>query len=235
MSKEEGRSVPELVGDHVRQLRLAAGLTQEEFAAMLRDLGLGWKRQTVRLAESGGRPITIEELVVIASIFDMPPNEILTGAGSSMPYYQVTIGNRALTNVEWHHVTAPRPAESPPKGSVRAAIDTLTAELDRPWASRWRKTGGHPAGAFRKAREDAQSRRSTFPGPTFLFEGDVQLQISTGVPPWGESVTVTLRSGVPYVARDEREADTLLNAERDGFVRRITRQQAYRLRKREES
>jgi transcriptional regulator with XRE-family HTH domain len=235
MVKEEGRSVPEVVGDHVRQLRLAAGLTHEEFAAMLNDLGLGWKRQTVRLAESGRRPITVEELVAIASIFDMSPNEILMGAGSLIPFGRVTIGNRALTNVEWHYLTAPRTAGSPPEDRVLAAIDTLTANIDRPWANLSEEDEEDtPPMRFRKARENAQNRRSTFPGPTFLFEGDGELQRSTPFPPWQESVTVTLRSGEPYVARDELEADVLLEAERDGFVRRITRQQAYRLRKREE-
>jgi hypothetical protein len=65
------------------------------------------------------------------------------------------------------------------------------------------------------------SRRDRYPGPTYICLG----RFSSPV------LGIELKPHEPYVCRDELEAEALAEWERTGLVKRITRQQAYRLRR----
>jgi hypothetical protein len=109
------------------------------------------------------------------------------------------------------------------------AIDALVGDIDRPWARLWRRRGGPAPSAFAQARDEVLAERGRLPGPIFVVTGD-RVERGTAVPPWGERVVVELLPGDPYLPRDDRELELLENLEADGLVRRISRQQAYRLR-----
>ena len=50
----EERTVSAVVGQTVSALRQAAGLTQAELAAAMREMGFPWQRQTVATFPAGG-------------------------------------------------------------------------------------------------------------------------------------------------------------------------------------
>lgn len=70
-------------------------------------------------------------------------------------------------------------------------------------------------------------------GPIFLYEGEGHLGIGDHLPPWTQRFEVHLESGVPYVARDEYEAEHLLEASENpkSKLRVIDRHEAYRIRR----
>jgi hypothetical protein len=80
-----------------------------------------------------------------------------------------------------------------------------------------------------KAREVALASRPA-PGPTYVSNEDTAIGTSFGAS--GQSHSISLQAGVPYTARDDIEAQMLADAEQHGTVRRVSRQQAYRLRMR---
>src|SRR5688572_14263939 len=53
------------VGWALRRLRLAAGYTQDDVAAVLRRWGLNWQRSQVAMLEAGGRGLAVDEFLVI--------------------------------------------------------------------------------------------------------------------------------------------------------------------------
>jgi transcriptional regulator with XRE-family HTH domain len=213
----------ENVARNIRSLRLAAGVRQEELADAMRTFGLPWYRGTVSEVEAFRRPVTLAEGILIASYFEQPLANLLVSPGLLAPA-EITIGKKVILLADWSAVINATPwRDGPPPKPVRRALANLFAGTDRLWASLWR--AGHPADAFTKAREKAMASRTRFPGPTFL--ADVDIEISSTFPLWGQNRRIYMAAGVPYVARDEWEAD-LLEANRQ--VRRITRQQAHRLR-----
>jgi transcriptional regulator with XRE-family HTH domain len=229
------RTADQIVGGNMRALRLAAGLTQGELGAAMVDLGFPWRsRQTVAEIEAGRRAVTLEELVAIAAYFDMPVNTMLTGAGTAIPHSdrEVWVGNRTVKADAWTLITTPRTDQEPPNEIIGPAIDDLVGDLDRPWSRRWRELGGHPAAAFADAWKERSARRMRQPGPIYVIADGVEgpVSFSTVVGPWSQTIPITLTPGVPYAARDESEAEALADRERQGFVKRLSRQQAYRLR-----
>jgi hypothetical protein len=87
--------------------------------------------------------------------------------------------------------------------------------------------------AFMDAWRERQATRRRWPGPIYVIAEGVEgpVRFSAAVGPWSASEPITLEPGVPYVARNDSEARALDDRERQGFVRRISRQQAYRMRK----
>lgn len=62
----------------VRKLRKATGMSQAELAEKVTDHGLDWGRTTVAKLEAGGRKaITVQELFILALVFDVPPALLL--------------------------------------------------------------------------------------------------------------------------------------------------------------
>lgn len=228
--------VSELVGDNIRVLRRAAGLTQAELAEAMAEIGFRWVRQTVAETEAGRRDAKVEELVAIAAYFDMPLSAIL-GTPGGQPNREestdgVDVGGQTLSFLDWVRLamTTRHVDEKASKGE-RDAIDSLVGSSDRPWARQWRRAGGHPAQHFIQARDEQLRRRTRLPGPIFVWEGDGPLETATSVRPWGAEVRVKLEHGIPYVARDESEGERLLETTKTHpELRVIDRQEAYRLR-----
>ena len=248
--------VSELIGDNIRSLRLVAGLTQAELAAAMKTLGFRWIRQTVAETEAGRRDATIEELVAIAAYFEMPLHAIIAAPQDrgSLELFAphvfglpntVEVGRRALPFVVWFDLVSQtsiddeqserlraRSALEPPPPWVQRSIDTLIGRVRRPWARLWRKEGGHPGGAFTKARNDRLRHRTALPGPIFVWEGEGDLAIGTTMKPWATGLTIQLKNGVPYTARDESESERLHETtQTHPELRAISRQEAYRLRR----
>ena len=228
--------VPELVGGNIRWLREGAGLTQAELAQAMQALGFRqWVRQTVAETEAGRREATIAEVVALAAYFEMPLHALLVAPGGMIPTREVEVGGREVDVFDWRSLVAQagRRQDELPNPLTRKAIDVFTSGLERPWAQAWRKKKGHPAEAFDQSWQKLTSERRPYPGPTFLYEGAGELTQSYIIGPWGQAVSFTLHSGEPYVARNDEEAERLLQlVEVRTDLRRITRQEAYRLRQR---
>lgn len=206
-------SPDEIVGRHVRALRQAAGLSQRDLAEAM-GVDFRWDRNTVAMVEAGRRRLALDELTALAAYFDLPPVALITGPGTSLMYQEVQLGGRSLPARDWLNLWTQWDWQAEPSPRHhRAAINRLFSVGDRPWARLWRRYGGHPAKAFREAREEILSRRSRFPGPIYATMGTEPVEVSVSAPPWSTEVRITLQPGEPYVARDEAEAETL-----DGFV-----------------
>lgn len=235
MSSEEAKTPGEIVGAHVRDLRRAAGLSQGELADLMEQLGYSWVRQTVGEVEAGRRRLAWDELMSLSAIFDMAPTALIAGPSQSTTYGEVKVGERSIPAAEFAALwTWPRlPTEGPLKGPARQAVDRLLegSGIRRPWADQWRGEDGAPGLGFRDARDKALAGLSRYPGPIYVLVGDEPVETGTTVPPWGTNVRFRLEPGEPYVARDEWEAERLAEMEKQGFVRRISREEAYRIRK----
>jgi len=224
-----------VIGANIRALRVAAGLTQAELGQAMVEMGFPWQsRQTVAEVEAGRRHVAPEELVALAAYFDVPINKLFMGAGFQLPYNKVRVGKRSVGAGTWAKLTAPRSDREPPNEHIQPAIDEVVGDLDRPWSRLWRERGGHPQEAFAEAWRERQGQGRRLPGPIYVTtekaEGRVAFNAVVG--PWLATVEIVLEDGIPYVARDEAEAEALADRERQGFVRRITRQEAYRMRRR---
>ena len=221
----------EHVGRNVRDLRRAAGLTQGDLAGAMAEIGLGWHRGLVADVETGARELTVSELVALSAYFDLPVASIAAKPGALIGPNAVELGNRRLTSMEWFRLWDQKRDHTEPVDAVtRPAIDKITRGLNRPWARIWRKQGGEAPTAYQQAWEELVASRP-LPGPTFITtEGPVGT--APPKPPWSQEVRIDLKPGVPFVARDEVEREVLERLEREGHVRRITPQQAYKLRRR---
>jgi transcriptional regulator with XRE-family HTH domain len=231
VDQERVWEVAEVIGGNIRDLRRAAGLSQSDLARAMGELGFGWVRQTVGEVEAGRRRLEYDELVALAAYFDMPVNAILGSPGGSPPYSTVRVGNKVVRLRTWKGLVAPRNHMEPAGEHQAKAADDLMDSLPRPWAKRWRKSGEAPGIPYKEAREEALGARTRHPGPIFVLTGKGSGEIGVTEPPWATSITITLKSGEPYVARDELEAEELERLEARGIVRRIRRDEAYRLRK----
>lgn len=230
----EARTLAEVVGENLKDIRRAAGLSQDALATLMQDLGFGWHRQTVGQVEAGERPCTIEEILVLPAIFDLPARAFLVSPSTLRSDTPVRIGAALVSLADLEDlVTAQRFPTEPADKRARRAIDALVGTVRRPWSATWRRAGGHPAPSFGSAREAVLAERGRLPGPIYLYEEAGDLEQATVLAPWAQSHRMRLVSGVPYLPRDEGEAERLAELERAGTVRRISRQEAYRLRQKQ--
>jgi hypothetical protein len=189
----------------------------------------GWSsRGTVAAIEVGERALAIDELLGVAAYFEVAPWFILTGAGSG--FEGVRIGNAVLSAQEIHDLITDDRSHTAAPRDVRDAVDRIWHGMPRPWSKRWRRGATGPV-AFAKAREERLAARKRLPGPTYVVIGDEQLAGESGGL-WGTTLPFRLEPGVPYVARDDAEADRLAQAEANGQVQRVKAYQASRMRKR---
>lgn len=73
----------ESVGRNLRTLREKAALSQARLAEMLRGFhGLAWQQPTVALIESGQRPVSIDEAIVVAAFFRVGVAALIRPSGS---------------------------------------------------------------------------------------------------------------------------------------------------------
>jgi transcriptional regulator with XRE-family HTH domain len=230
--------VAELIGANLKALRRAAGLTQTELAEAMEVVGFRWVRQTVAETEAGRRDMTVEELAAIAAIFEMPLYGVIATPGGLITQRWsegvVEVGNRSLRFQNWLELVAQvgRSPQEPASPRTRHAIDSLVGSVHRPWTRLWRRMGGGPGKPFMDARDKRFRTRSRLPGPIFVWEGDGDMEVATTVPPWSAHLRVKLKNGTPYVARDEQEAELILEAMNQyPQLRMINRQEAYRLRR----
>ena len=70
-----------VVGRNLRRLREQDGMTQDQLARRLRQLGLAWTRPTVAAVELGRKTLDVEELVLLSLAFGARTNAILAGDG----------------------------------------------------------------------------------------------------------------------------------------------------------
>ncbi len=235
----------ELIGRNIAALRRAAGMTQERFAeATTEGLGFEWRsRQTITEIESGRRHLQWHELLAVAAYFEVSPRRLILGPGADAyrGIETIRVGDRSMAFAEWiawwdYLISYPEGFTGPAQKAQRAIDKTLKGRrVDRPWATFWRRNAGGIGTAFERARQKAITRVRRYPGPIYVLterpDGDVTTRSETAGQ-WGVSVKVELRWGQPYVARDELEAEVLGRWESRGGVRRISRQEAYRLRQR---
>jgi transcriptional regulator with XRE-family HTH domain len=214
--------VNRMIGWRLRQIRRAAGLTQDELAKALSGtpaMPTAWRHpQTVGVAERGERQFTVEDLIGVSAFFSVPmgffirPEE--AGSHSQVGLGKTRVNARDLgALLEWlsprgDEEIAPEPAKRVPLGLLkRVAGETR----NRPWA-RYLRRGLSLAEAYRLAREEHladPSRNRRLPGPTATIQGDVELELKVPVAPWGGAALILIRGGEPYTARDDIEADFL--------------------------
>lgn len=226
----EELTVAEHIGRNVHDLRRAAGVTQGDLADAMAEIGLGWHRGLVADVETGGRELTVSELAAVAAYFEVPVVMLASELGASNITHDIAVGDRRLSSISWMQLWREQRDQNSPAGPLsRKAIDAIVGSLYRPWARIWRKRGGHAATAYAEAWEEIIAKRPAI-GPTFVPTSEpVGVGGSRG--PWRERFSFELELGEPYAARDDVERDELEKLKREGKVRRITPQQAYKLRR----
>jgi transcriptional regulator with XRE-family HTH domain len=94
----------EVIGDRVRKIREARGMTRDKLAATLQDMGIDWTRLTVNRLEIGRRDnITVKELLALCLALDVAPVDLLVPAHLSDRGYRVApkLTARAENVREW--------------------------------------------------------------------------------------------------------------------------------------
>jgi transcriptional regulator with XRE-family HTH domain len=136
----EAQSLGTAVGENVRRLREDRKITQEELSDYCRLAGLDWTRATIASLESGRREdLTISELVLVASVFDVPPATFFEGDGRLLlgdtTYAAVEIPRQSLrswlgrvTRPGWRDFRIPTPEEHTKALQKVFALDLRLAE-----------------------------------------------------------------------------------------------------------
>ena len=68
-----------LVGQNVRNLRVARGMNQEQLAAEVAERGLQFRQQTIAKIESGQRPLRLQEAIELVSALNADVDVLLNG------------------------------------------------------------------------------------------------------------------------------------------------------------
>lgn len=94
--------VPTGVGENIRARRVAAHRSQQALADRMKALGLPWHQTTVAKAESGERPIRVDELFALAAIFEVSQLEDLLGEDlrDSLQRHNIAQRNAAYERAE---------------------------------------------------------------------------------------------------------------------------------------
>lgn len=79
------RTPEQALGDRVRELRLARGLSQEALAQLMSAAGHSWHQTTAAKTEASARPIRVNEVVDLAHIFRVDPSDLLSSSHFTDP------------------------------------------------------------------------------------------------------------------------------------------------------
>jgi transcriptional regulator with XRE-family HTH domain len=209
----------EVVGNAILRLREGSGMTQRELGERLAVAGAktAWQSGVAAL-ERGRRRIGIDELFILAGIFDVPIQVLWVVP----PRRRVLVDARVLSADEWH-------------AALRVTDEERGMLASRPHAPRPRDRQGQAFIRMARRvtlekREASLANRVKFPGPTFVADRKVVVPVEIAGA-FGR-VPLKLRPNQPWVARDRPEREALLEAEARGKVRRITRSEARQLRAR---
>ena len=205
------------MGRAVQRLRESSGLTQAELADRLNEIGWGPRQQSaIANLERGKRRINLEDLCLIASVFDVPPQALLYSASSD----PVRVGRMDLEADEWRALMR----------VTKEDREALYSALHKSIPSKSHRRSGR---LIRKVvlagREKELAERSKYSGPTYV--ADIRTSVYVPLPSFGVKDRIDLNPGDPHVARDRLEAEALLAASEEGRIRRIDRHEARRLRR----
>lgn len=71
----------QVIGTNVRRVRLHRGMSQPEFGRLVGEFVTGqregWSRQTVSALERGDRAFTVDDLLLLAYVLQVPPSALL--------------------------------------------------------------------------------------------------------------------------------------------------------------
>lgn len=121
------------VGERVATLRQERGLSQDELARKLVELGLPWTRATVASIEIGRREITLRETHVLAFAFDEAVSELEPRRGSVALTDGLTVPARTLSTQLDAPAVLPRRKRTGGASATRRRIDEETEEIARLW------------------------------------------------------------------------------------------------------
>lgn len=71
-----------IAGQHIKQLRAAHNLSQDQVAARMQLAGIQINQKAISRIESGDRVVTDYELMRFAEIFSITPDELLQSSGT---------------------------------------------------------------------------------------------------------------------------------------------------------
>lgn len=213
-------SPDQIVGRSVRRLREAIGMTQQELGDRLAGAGATARWQPgVAALEQGRRRIGVEDVLVLARILEVTPQVLWAVRERGV---DVRLGEVLLPRDEWHvamRVTDEDLAYRLPRSSTSYVVaerqrrrKTIERQVQRVLESR---------------REEGLARRSKYPGPTYVADRPVAIEVEIGAP---APVMLKLQPGEPWVARDRLETEALRSAAERHMVRRVSRNEARRLR-----
>ena len=204
----------------MRRLRETAGLTQADLADRLHQRGWGSSQQSaVASLERGQRRVGFDDLVRLASVFEVPPQALLVALSSE----SIGVGGTLHTRDEWHTLMRVNKKDS---GALLSALRRRVPERTTSGSRQGTTRSGHKVVLAGRERELAV--RAKYSGPTFV--SDTRQTVWVPLPSWDAQDRIDLAPGVPHVARDRVEREALLDAATEGRVRRIDRHEARRLR-----
>jgi transcriptional regulator with XRE-family HTH domain len=65
------------LGANIRRYRRSRGMTLRRLSELLHDVGLELSVSGLSRLEHGDRPVTVDELVLVADVLDLPPVDLL--------------------------------------------------------------------------------------------------------------------------------------------------------------
>lgn len=71
------------LGEALRSLRTARGMSQEDVATMMSRSGFSWRQTTVAKTEGGSRPVRVNEAAALALHFGVSVNELVGNQADS--------------------------------------------------------------------------------------------------------------------------------------------------------
>jgi transcriptional regulator with XRE-family HTH domain len=200
MGNETERPLAELARDaatgfgaRVRELRKAIGMNQEDLAEALSLSGRSYHQTTIAKLESGSRPTSIEELYLLAVIFDVPVTDLVVVQDDQ--------------NMEGHRELIRLTAEIRRLTEELAESTEHLEEAKRQYEELTRSMGAGMTGDSRRAEGRFALYVSDDPpdAPPWLTTGDVTYvsDDSPDAPPWVTTGDVTRSS---RAARRKRRA-----------------------------
>jgi len=140
MSDSTVTEIDALARQNIRAQRARLGLTQARVARRMNQLGFGWHQQTAYLVERKNRPLLASELAGLALALETTPDVLaLPPPGmASVQFGDQRIPAQRLSivddSVSWDGdmISVAPPTVLYRPGDLRAVVDAVRAELQRP-------------------------------------------------------------------------------------------------------